>query len=138
MGAMNKLTLSLIAVLVVGAGALGLYARKQHTENRATILAQSTVIAQELVSRTNSPHLLFPGSLFQHRIAEFLKSPAQVEAVRYGDEARPPGQDRASSRIYLVNEKGARLALRLKPEGDMAHFRLLGWWIPTTPPPPET
>jgi hypothetical protein len=132
---MNKLKLAIIIILILGTTGLFLHWRKVHKENRAAIMAQSTAIARELVTQRHSPHLLFPGHLFQQRMARFLAVPAQVEAVRYGDESHPAGAERAASRIYLVNKRGTRLALRISPEGDLKHFRLLGWSVPTAPPP---
>jgi hypothetical protein len=135
---MKNSKLAIVLLLIVGTLVLGFTFWSTHKEDRAAILALSRTIGRELVSQTNSPHLLFPGNLFQRRLAELLAAPAHVEAVRYGDEPRPSAEGRACSRIYLLNERGSRLALRLKLEGDPAHYRILGWWVPTSPPPPET
>lgn len=135
---MNRWKLALLLALGVAALLLVVfYSHRAHRQERATVLAQSWAIGRELVSQTNSPHLLFPGNLFQRTLASLLTSPTQVEAVKYGDEPQPAGAIHAASRIYLVNQKGSRLALRLKPEGDAAHFRVLGWWVPTGPVAPD-
>ena len=105
-----------------------------HRQDRATVLAQSEVIARELVSGTNWPHLSFPGHFFEQRIAAFRTAPARVEGVRYGDEPRSAVEERAASRVYLINQRGERLALRLAPDEDHAHWHILGWWVPKAPP----
>lgn len=132
---MNKLKLAIFVLVPVLILALVLVVRKK---DRAIILAQTEMIGRELISQTNSPHLPFTGSIFQHRLAEFLATPARVEAVLYGDEPRPGALQRAASRVYLINQRGSRLALRLAPEEDNAHWRILGWWVPNSPPPPAT
>src|SRR5512146_3333395 len=120
--AMNKATLAIVLLLTAGLAVLVFALSKRGHEDRAAILRQSELIGGELVSQTNWPHLTFPGHMFQTRMAEFVAVPARVEAVRYGDEPRPAAQGRAASRIYLINQRGSRLALRLTPEDDNAHW----------------
>jgi hypothetical protein len=132
---MNKPKLAILVLVPVGVLVFVLAVWKK---DRAAILAQSEMIGRELVSQTNSPHLPFAGNIFQRRLAEFLATPARVEAVRYGDEPRPGTLEAAASRVYLINQQGSRLALRISPEADHKHWRILGWWSPTSPPPPKS
>jgi hypothetical protein len=107
------------------------------SEQNSLTITQSWQIGRDLVANTNSARLtsLQPG--VQKQLAEFLGSPARVEAVLLGDEPRSAEDLKATTRIYLVNERNERLGLRLQKEPEPAKFRILGFWIPSSVPQSE-
>jgi hypothetical protein len=110
---------------------------RRNRDRDAQAVATSWEIGRELVATTNSTRLIEIQRGVQKRLGEFLTCPARVEAVRMGDEVRPADTLKATSRVYLVNDKSERLALRLEQDSDPGKFRVLGFWVPTSAPEQE-
>ena len=101
------------------------------TERRAStrhyIVIQSWRIGSDLVHRTNSSLLTITDTSLTERLTSFLSSPAEVEKVVLGDEPGTTGE--ASARLFLTNNGGDRLGIRLKQDGP-DKFRVLNCWTP--------
>jgi len=53
-----------------------------------------------------------------------------IKAVALGDEPNPIGNGRASVRLFIQNEAGRRIAIRLRWNTDADKFDVLGFWTP--------
>jgi hypothetical protein len=120
-----------VAAMVVVAGVLAVMSGRKH--HHADVIARTQMIGQDLIAKTNSPHLLRMSPLVQKRLAEFLQSKAGVAEVKLGDEPAPIGDGTASSRLILSNAAGVRLGIRLEQDSEPERFYFLGFWTITNP-----
>jgi Flp pilus assembly protein CpaB len=127
--------LALVAIAVVAGLCLANLQARRNRHGQAT--AESWEIGRELIATTNSSRLTSIQPGVRKRLGEFLAWPARVEAVRLGDEPKPADNPIATSRVYLLNQRNERLALRLQQEPDPGKYRVLGFWIPAAAPEPE-
>jgi hypothetical protein len=68
-------------------------------------------------------------------LAKFLTTPTAYDEIVYrGDEPSPIGDGTATHRLYMRNEHGAWIALRLLNDPKLEKFRVLGLFTPTNPP----
>ena len=93
-----------------------------------------TGIAQQLIRTTNSASLVFVGPGLTSRLSQFLSSPAQVEKVEHGDGGF--GDGRAQIFFILINDRGERIGVRLRPAEAPAspqtagQYHVVGYWTP--------
>ena len=117
-------SLIVIAVIVIAI----MHGRNQA---RAYIHAKSLEIGKSIIETTNSPLVVAIGPGLRGKLSEFLSQPATVEAISLGDEPAPIGDGRASSQLWLINERGEHVVIRLRLEdGDADKFHILGFWSP--------
>jgi hypothetical protein len=103
----------------------------EHKENQGLTLMLTEQAGKELIASTNSITLNNCSPEMRKWLSEFLKSPTQVSMVLIGDELRPMGDGTACSRLFLTNNAGEWLGIRLGREPDSWHFRVLGYWTVT-------
>ncbi len=95
-----------------------------------SVMAQCHEIGRDLITFTNSTRLSGIQPTLQRRLAQFLTAPTRVEAVQLGDEPRPPGDMKATARVFLVNDRKERLGIRVQKEFKSEKYRVVGFWVP--------
>jgi hypothetical protein len=121
--ALHRHGVKLIVVAIIAVLFIHLYARRRHD-----LLTRCMSIGEDLVTHTNSPHLVTIGPSLQAELTALLSSKTHVSKVRLGDEPRL-GDGRASARLILTNEKGAAIGIRLRKEKFRSNrFHVLGYW----------
>src|SRR6266496_176133 len=96
-------------------------------QRRAAILVASYSIGRELITSTNSSHLVSVGPEMQAHLSGLLNATTRVSTVvLLGDEPRPIGDGRACSRLILTNDAGHGLVVRLRQEPGTKVFNVLG------------
>ena len=114
-----------VAALLVGGMVAGFVAvRGQH---RGVIVAASSSIGRDLISTTNSTHLVRVNPYLRARLSQLLGSPTRVAAVLPGDEPPPAGDGMACSRLVLTNNAGQRLLIRLRQADRSGMFDVVGF-----------
>jgi hypothetical protein len=122
-----QVILPLAAILAVALVATIVHGRNQA---RGFVQAKTREIGQDLIRLTNSQHVIELGHTLEAQLAAFLGSPTRIAAVLRGDEDSPIGDDTASSRLYLENERQQRLIIRLRKDSASEEFHILGFWTP--------
>lgn len=112
-----------IAALVFGIS----LARSQH---RSYVSSRALAIGYELLSTTNSIHLVGLDPELQGKLSQFLVATGALISVAYGDTAPPVGDGSALVRVFLKNSKEELLGLRLRPNAQSDKFEILGYWTP--------
>jgi hypothetical protein len=87
----------------------------------------SLSIGRELISATNSQHLIQVSPDLQARMAELLASPTRISSVVLGDMAPPMSDGKACSRLVLTNDAGRGLLIRLSRAEQSGKFRVLDY-----------
>jgi hypothetical protein len=118
-----------VIALVVFVFVLGIL--HERSEHRGFTLERTHQIGRELIASTNSPNLDNCNPEMRKWLSEFLRTPTEVFKVLIGDEPRPIGDGTACSRLFLKNNAGGLLGIRLGPEPDSLRFRVLGYWTVT-------
>jgi hypothetical protein len=126
---MNKTQLITLLVALAIAGAIvGILSSRNH--RHIFLRAHFATIGQELIASTNSSHLILIGPGLKERLVQLLALPTQIDATLLGDEPSPLGDGSATSRLILRNDKGERLGIRLRQDGDSDKFHVVGFWSP--------
>ena len=112
----------LTAVLVFGMVMVVVATKARH---RAVITGASLAIANDLITATNSPHVLRVNPYLAAQLSKLLGSPTHIAAVLSGDE--PSGGGMACSRLVLTNAAGQRLLIRLRQAGRPGTFEVVGF-----------
>jgi hypothetical protein len=113
-----------VALLIVGLVFGVIAIRGQH---RGFISVASRSIGGDLITATNSSHLVRIGPDLQARLSELLSARAHVADVLMGDEPSPFGDGTACSRLFLTNDAGRGLLIRLRPAEQSGMFHVLGF-----------
>jgi hypothetical protein len=123
---MNKwqIICPIAALLVVGMVMAVVATRTQH---RGIIIAASSSIGHDLITATNSSHLVRVNPFLRSRLSHLLGSPTHVAAVLPGDTPAPAGDGQACSRLVLTNNAGQRLLIRLRQAGGSGMFDVVGF-----------
>lgn len=108
----------LIVALVFGS----ITARSRH---RGFISVASQSIGGDLITVTNSSHLVRIDPDVRARLAELLGARTWVADVLLGDAPSPIGDGTACSRLILTNELGKSLLIRLRPVEESGMFEVL-------------
>jgi hypothetical protein len=112
------------ALLVVGMVMAVVATRGQR---RGIIIAASSSIGHDLITVTNSSHLVRLGPHLRARLSELLGSQTHVAAVLPGDAPAPDGDGQACSRLVLTNNAGQRLLIRLRQADRSGMFDVVGF-----------
>jgi hypothetical protein len=117
--------IALLVVVVIAGVNLIHYAT---TTSRYAMGLLTASIGHELIATTNSTRLVEFDPELRATLAVLLASPTRLR-VRYGDEPPPLGDGRASSRLFLTNEIGQAVILRLQADRHTSGmFRVLSYW----------
>lgn len=114
-----------VAAMLVGVMAMAVVATR--TQHRGVIIAASSSIGHDLITDTNSAHLVRLGSHLRAQLSQLLGSPTHVAAVFPGDEPPPTGDGSACSRLVLTNNAGQRLLIRLRQADRSGMFDVVGF-----------
>ena len=87
--------------------------------------AQSRQIGRELIESTNSERLVQIDAGLRAELSLLLSRPTRIADIRLGDE--PPDRG-ADTRLFLLNERGSGLVIRLRKESRSDRFVALGYW----------
>jgi hypothetical protein len=96
-------------------------------QRRGFISVASRSIGEDLITSTNSSHVVRIGPGLQAALSELLSAPAHVADVLMGDEPSPIGDGKACSRLVLTNDIGKGLLIRLRPAEQSGMFHVLGF-----------
>jgi hypothetical protein len=96
-------------------------------QQRGFINVASRSIGHDLITTTNSSHLVGVGPELRIRLSELLASRTGIADVLPGDEPPPFGDGTACSRLVLTNNSGEGLLIRLRPTKDSDFFRMIGF-----------
>ena len=96
-------------------------------EHRSFIVVASRSIGHDLITSTNSSHLVRLGPDLTSKLGELLTATTRVSSVLLGDAPAPFGDGTACSRLVLTNEAGRSLAIRLRQADDRGKFHVLGF-----------
>jgi hypothetical protein len=110
------------ALIIGGLVALTIVVRSQQ---RGIIVAASSTVAHDLITLTNSQHLVRVNPYLRDQLSRMLASPAHVAAVLPGDE--PSGGGMACSRLVLTNNAGRGLLIRLRQSDRSGMFDVVGF-----------
>jgi hypothetical protein len=121
---MNKwqITCPVVALLIGGVVMIAVVVKRQH---RAVITAASRTIGAELISATNSSHLVRMSPYLRAQLTQLLGSPTHVATVLTGDDPGTGGL--ACSRLVLTNHAGQLLRLRLRQADRSGNFDVVGF-----------
>ena len=125
---MNKLQQIIVtgSGIAIGAAILGFaHSRLNHQRSLTTRTHQ---IGQELITNTNSLHLISLRPGLAGQLSDLLGSPTRVAAVLPGDEPAPVGDGSACSRLILTNQLAKGLEFRLGYASDPEKLEILGYW----------
>lgn len=126
---MNKQQIIAPLVTMGIVAVIGLFlVSRQH--RREFLMHRAYSAGSEIINTTNSSFLRVIGPDLQGRLVELLGSPTVVEPVAFGDEPAPIGNGKASVRLFLKNQAGQRIAIRLRWNSDVEKFDVLGFWTP--------
>lgn len=122
---MNKtqlicLLVTILLVMLVGGW---IHGRDQH---RYYVLAHGRMIGEELIKSTNSTHVVHLGTDLKEYLEKFLSSPSAVDDVVLGDSQ--VGDGTADACVFLHNERGERLGIRVRQADVPQRFHILGYW----------
>jgi len=131
---MNKAQQALLVVAILGLAGVLFALVQTRTKRRDAISERSYQIGQDLISTTNSNHLLSLRPGLSDQLSNLLASPTYVSAVLLGDEPSPVGDGSACSRLILTNQLRRGLELRLAPALLPDKFQILGYWVITDHP----
>jgi hypothetical protein len=122
----RRLILLVFAVVAVGLVAVAVLALRNIGKLQEKYIG---ALAQDLITTTNSPRLLYIQPEVKARLAELLAAPTRIAAIEHGDLPEPIGDGRAMHHLVLTNEQGKQLGLRLRPvKSDK--LEIVGFWIP--------
>ena len=93
-------------------------------------MAQTNLMANDLVTKKNSPLLFQMGTIFKKELSRVLAEPTQIILVKYGDEPAPIGDGSACSRLVLSNRVGQLIGIRLQHDSKSKKFYVWGFWKP--------
>lgn len=93
------------------------------------------MIGEELIRSTNSIHVVRLGIGLTEYLERFLSSPSAVDDFALGDS--PVGDGTANACMFLVNERGERLGIRIKQAEVSQRFHILGYWTASSDAPPN-
>ena len=121
---MNKwqIICPVVALLVGGIVAVNIAARSQR---RGIIIAASSSLGHDLITSTNSAHLIRVNPFLRAKLSRLLGSPTHVASVLAGDSPKPDGDGSACSRLVLTNNAGQRLLIRLRQAGGAGMFEVV-------------
>ena len=123
---MNKQQIiCLLVAMVILAAVVAMISSRNH--RRHWLQANVTALAHELVTSTNSTHLLETPNSLEDCLARLLTAPAGVEHVLLGDDDSRTSGRRASARVILTNASHQSLTLRLRAESDATKFSVLSF-----------
>jgi hypothetical protein len=97
----------------------------QRRMRQGIITTQSFAIGHDLITATNSSHLVRVSPFLTAQLSKLLGAPTQVATVLSGDEPRADGM--ACSRLVLTNAAGQRLLIRLREAGGQGMFEVVGF-----------
>jgi hypothetical protein len=83
-------------------------------------------IGQDLAKETNSTAVVHLGASLSNVLAQLHGTPVTVNHVRLGDFG--PTDDPAKVCVYLTNQSGTCIGIRLRPDSQSARFHILGYW----------
>lgn len=90
------------------------------------------ILAHDLVTRTNSKHLIQVPAEFQEKLSTFLASTGKLSRVTKGDVPTDRGTREAEWCIWLTNAAAELLVVRLKEAGE-GKFEYMGFVEPPRP-----
>ena len=124
---MNKqqIIAPLVAMGIVALVGVFLFSRNQ---SRGLLRARTYNVANEIISTTNSSSIHTIGPDLHATLVELLGSPTSIVKVPLGDESYPIGDGRASVRLFLKNDAGKHIGIRLLWNADINQFDVLGYW----------
>ena len=122
---MNKTQLIclLVTILLVMTAGAWIHGRSHY---RHYVLAHGRMIGEELIESTNSTHVVQLGADLKGYLEKFLRSPAVFEEVVLGDDS--VGDGTADACVFLQNERGERLGIRIRQADVPQRFHILGYW----------
>jgi hypothetical protein len=113
-----------VAILLAGLFFAQIATKNQH---RSFINVASRSIGHDLITTTNSSHLVDVGPELRIRLSELLASRTGIADVLPGDEPTPFGDGTACSRLVLTNSSGEGLLVRLRPTKDTGLYCVIGF-----------
>lgn len=130
---MNKqqIIAPLVLMGIVALLALFCHARRQH-DNYLQMRAMG--IGHDLSATTNSTAVVYLGASLSQALGELHRTPVTVHRVQLGGFG--PTDDQAKVSVFLTNQSGMCLGIRLRPDAKSDQFHVLGYWTESSAPFP--
>jgi hypothetical protein len=121
------LVAGVVFVVFVVVGALRDYSKAEQKSAVIRQVAETKRLGGDLVRSTNSAYLISIYPELKDALNKLLAAPAGVSGVRVADE--PIGKHQFATHLFLTNEVGDGLAIRLK-RGESNKLEALAHWKP--------